>query len=421
MNNLLRFTLVYSFFMPLPAHSMNKLFEHLGNGGAIPVDMQFTAKSADTLAQVLPKVIDQTVERFKDKMPQAVEAFNIGMDGYVNNAGKFGNVNAQVIVTMGGAIEGFTERMKSIGLRFSAQWGLIAVGSIVGTALALKYIKKYTFEPSLIETKSSYSWFFKPKPMILTDHMVVNSALEKDLELITATTKNVKLHGGQFEHVLLYGAPGTGKTLFAQVLAQNCGMDYAIVPAANISQFLTDDTVVEKLNELFTWADRSSRGTIIFFDEAETFLAKRETLSTKANNALAAFLAKTGTPSNKIMIICATNRPEVLDSAVLSRMGEQIYFPLPDLPARYAQLVMHRNNVFEKTAGTAVNYDLLKNKTCLESMAQKTEGFSGRTLQKMINKLRQTALANGTLTITNALIDQVINKYKNGSLAATAA
>lgn len=275
-----------------------------------------------------------------------------------------------------------------------------------------KYIARYLFEPKLIDKKFSRRWFSlgTPKSVNIQDHMVISDTLANDLNYIMKVTKNIKKNGGFFEHVLLYGAPGTGKTLFAQLLAENSGMDYALISAANVSQFLQKGTVVEELNNLFDWAAKSKNGTILFFDESEMFLANRGTLSNEAQNALGTFLARTGTPSNKIMIICTTNRPEVIDPAVRSRLGLSVEFKVPDFKARVAQLKMHIKNVFDKQKGAIVNAAYLKNENIITEIARKLEGVSGRTIQKCVNRFRQMALALDQLAIDSQIVTAVIEQ-----------
>lgn len=280
----------------------------------------------------------------------------------------------------------------------------------LGEVLGRKYIARYLFEPKLIDKKVSRWSLGRQKSINIRDRMVISDELAKDLNYIIKITQNIKKNGGFFEHVLLYGAPGTGKTLFAELLAESSGMNYALISAANVSQFLQKGTAVEELNNLFEWAAKSKNGTIIFFDEAEIFLANRGTLANEAQNALGAFLARTGTPSNKIMIICTTNRPEVIDPAVRSRLGLSVEFKAPDFKARVAQLKMHIKNVFDVQKGATVNATHLKNEKTVAEIARKLEGVSGRTIQKCVNRFRQMALALDKLVVDDQIIAEVIGQ-----------
>lgn len=295
--------------------------------------------------------------------------------------------------------------------------GVLGIAAIiyVGKLVAAKYVERYMFEPNLIEKRSSRSIFniFRSRSDVnIRKHMVIDSNLARDLDYIMNMTKNIQRNGGQYENVLLYGAPGTGKTLFAELLAEHCGMDYAIVPAARISQFLKKGTVVQELDNLFEWAARSKRGTIIFLDEAEIFLADRSTLSGMAYNALNFFLTKTGTPSDKIMVICTTNRRAVIDQAVLDRLGLQVEFTLPSLQARQQILQMHIQTIFAKQKGKVVNYKFLQNDDNILKIAQQLDGCSGRVIQKFVNRLRQYALGENQLFVDEQTVHTVTKQIK---------
>lgn len=363
-------------------------------------------KIAENLSTTLgnPKNI---LQYLKNNKKDLLEIRDFLADGMGNG---FGNeIKKQIDTAMGSVAKNASYISFGIGGSFAACGLAYYAGN--------KYIKNYLYEPTLIAKKSESGYirwiksrFITPKKVDIADYMVISDALKEQLNYLMQMTKNIKKNGGQYENILLYGHPGTGKTLFAEFLALYCDMDYAIIPGSNISQFLANGTAVKELNDLFNWAEKRSRGTIIFIDEAETFLADRTTLTIEAQNALSLFLTKTGTPSNKIMIICATNRPSVLDPAVLSRLGMQINFPLPDKASREKQLKMHIHHIFGNQSGKFVAYQYLQNNINIGKIAEQLEGCSGRTIQKMVNRLRQMALAENNLAITQSLVDRVIAK-----------
>ncbi len=284
-----------------------------------------------------------------------------------------------------------------------------------------KYIKKYSFEPSLIDKNSSINGsvgfieYLQGHKKTALEHematnMVIDPRLKDQLDDLIFTTKNIKKNDGYFDNVILYGPPGTGKTLYAQLLARNSGMDAFIIPGPNISGLLANGTAIEQLNDLFDKAERKKNGTIIFFDEAETFLAQRSSLTLPAQNALNLFLSRTGTPSKKVMIICATNRPEIIDEAVQSRCGTKIHFDLPNPEQRTKILDLHIRKIFGNQKGTQVDYTVLKKEEMKEKIIAQLEGTSGRIIQKFANQLRQSALAQEKPIVTEALINRIIKE-----------
>ncbi|CAN0221830.1 unnamed protein product, partial [Ectocarpus fasciculatus] len=90
------------------------------------------------------------------------------------------------------------------------------------------------------------------------------------------------------------GPPGTGKTLFAKGLARHSGLEYAIMTGGDIAPLGRD--AVTEMHKVFDWAQASRKGLLLFVDEADAFLRRRntETISEDLRNALNAFLYRTG-------------------------------------------------------------------------------------------------------------------------------
>lgn len=112
-------------------------------------------------------------------------------------------------------------------------------------------------------------------------------------------------------------------------LARYSGLDYAIFTGGDIGP-LGKDAVTE-LHKIFDWSSRSRRGLLLFLDEADAFLRRRSTerISEDLRSALNAFLYRTGEPSERFMLIYASNQPEQFDWAVNDRIDEIIPFNLP--------------------------------------------------------------------------------------------
>lgn len=187
---------------------------------------------------------------------------------------------------------------------------------------------------------------------------------------LAAYTRAAQARRAPLRHALLFGPPGTGKTLVAQALARRCGLDYAIMSGGDVAAL--GPAAVPQLQALFAWAAGAaagaSGGLVLFVDEAEAFLGRRQQYGGRASdasggsasggsasqggpsfvaggpsdqqttalNALATLLAHTGSlaASGRVALLLATNRPSDLDAAVLDRMDEMIPFPLPGILAR---------------------------------------------------------------------------------------
>ncbi|MES1918661.1 hypothetical protein MHBO_000595 [Bonamia ostreae] len=248
----------------------------------------------------------------------------------------------------------------------------------------------FTTRGNFNETKTIFNGIF------------LNKDVRDRLEWLSRVTLNTNRNNAPFQNILLYGEPGTGKTLFSKSLAINSGMHYAILTGGDFSQL--GKSAVTELHKIFDWAERSKRGTLLFIDEADSILRKGRDTSSKMSenmrNVLSAFLYRTGTPSNKFMLVLATNLPAVLDDAILDRIDESIHFPFPALKER-TQIFLH--NIKKGLSPNVKNkFTLLKTlkggekeitEMC-KRLAAKSEGFSGRTIQKTVVAL-QHSLNNG--------------------------
>ncbi|CAM9713523.1 unnamed protein product, partial [Choristocarpus tenellus] len=134
--------------------------------------------------------------------------------------------------------------------------------------------------------------------------------IQEQVRSLAVATCNARRNRAPYRHLLLYGPPGTGKTMVAKRLAASSGMDCAIMSGGDVGP-LGKDAVTE-LHGIFRWAKRTSRGLLLFIDEAEAFLGRRSnpTMSEDTRNALNALLFHTGTPSHCFMMVLATNRAE---------------------------------------------------------------------------------------------------------------
>ena len=128
---------------------------------------------------------------------------------------------------------------------------------------------------------------------------------------------------------MFYGPPGTGKTLFAKKLAIESGLEYAVMVGSDIAPL--GPVAVTELNNLFDWAEGQKGGMILFIDEADAFLRNRKSneMSEYLRHTINSFLYRTGTPSERVIIVMATNSPEQLDEAVHDRIDEVVGFGLP--------------------------------------------------------------------------------------------
>ncbi|MBX9923050.1 MAG: AAA family ATPase [Rhabdochlamydiaceae bacterium] len=226
---------------------------------------------------------------------------------------------------------------------------------------------------------------------------IFHSKLSSVLEKITKTTNNLKEKKGFLQNVLLYGPGGTGKTMIAKFIARSSDMNYVMISGGDLAQYIMLGTHVSELNKLFIKINNASTPTILFIDEAESLCCNRSQLTDKPERLelLNAFLNHTGENSKKIMLMLATNRPEDIDPAILSRMDHKLQIYPPALAERKQILQLHISRLFTPQETTLFD---------IEKIAQNTEGLTGRALFKMLNAI----FANKSITENEKLTKDLI-------------
>lgn len=204
--------------------------------------------------------------------------------------------------------------------------GTLTLTGIYGPRVFWNIIEKrlLTPKPAILLIGSKYGRMDRLKRWwagYKTPPMIFDQSVKERLEEIEEKTKNIRDHiyNGQkitYDNLLLYGKPGTGKTLFAQILADKTDMDFLPVTAASLLQSGVEG--IKYFDELLTMANKSKYGVIIFVDEADALFVNRDSLRPDSDHykILNHILAATGTGSNKFMLIAATNHAYVMDPAM---------------------------------------------------------------------------------------------------------
>ena len=243
--------------------------------------------------------------------------------------------------------------------------------------------------------------------------------LETRLLQIAESAAMTRKRGAVFRHCLFYGPPGTGKTLFAKKLAANAGMDYAVASGGDVAPLGRD--AVTEMHKLFDWAKTSPRGLLLLIDEADAFVRKRSKfMSEDARNALNAFLYRTGSPNADVMVVFATNAPELFDRAIHDRVDETVFF---DLPGEAERLKILKEAVEAMVAEkppaswwrpppATVKLDEAIDDAAIRDAAARTEGLSAREVAKLALAWQANALASEGARLTRDLFEETIESQK---------
>lgn len=207
--------------------------------------------------------------------------------------------------------------------------------------------------------------------------------------------------------VLLCGQPGTGKTLIAKAIAGQAKVPFISMSGSEFIEMFAG-LGASRVRKLFEKAKKISP-CIIFIDEIDAIGARRSSGSgaeTENNQTLNQLLVEMDgfDTEETIIVLAATNRPEMLDKALLrpGRFDRRINIAIPDLRGREAILKIHAK---EKKFAEDVN---------LKSIAEDTAGFTGADLANILNEAAIIATINEHKAITNKDIEDAVKKVTVG-------
>ena len=200
---------------------------------------------------------------------------------------------------------------------------------------------------------------------------------------------------------LLVGPPGTGKTLLARAVAGEAGVPFFAVGG---SEFVESYVGVgaARVRALFDRA-RSAERAIVFIDELDAIGRSRSTQSVPGNEERESTLNQLlvemdGFAASSVIVLAATNRPDILDHALLrpGRFDRQVAVPAPDRHGR------------ARILGLYLAHRQVADEVDVESLSRRTAGFSGADLANLVNTAALLSVRAGTGMITAAELEEAL-------------
>jgi cell division protease FtsH len=261
--------------------------------------------------------------------------------------------------------------------------------------------------------KSRAKVYIDEKPKITLNHVAgmeeVKEEVKEIIEYLKDPIKFQRLGGRPPKGVLFYGEPGVGKTLLAKAIAGEAHVPFISVSGSDFVEMFVG-VGAARVRDLFDTAKRHAP-CIIFIDEIDAVGRSRGAINLggghdEREQTLNQLLVEMDgfDTSEGIIVIAATNRPDILDPALLrpGRFDRQIFIPRPDVRGRYEILKVHA-----KDKKLSPNVDL-------ELVARATPGFTGADLENVLNEAALLAARKGKEYIEMEDIEEAIDRVTMG-------
>ena len=233
--------------------------------------------------------------------------------------------------------------------------------------------------------------------------------LEEIIDFLRDPQKFTRLGGRIPKGVLLAGPPGTGKTLLARAIAGEAGVPFFTISGSDFVEMFVG-VGASRVRDLFTQGKKNAP-CIIFFDEIDAVGRHRgaglggghDEREQTLNQLLVEMDGFEG--NDGVIIIAATNRPDVLDPALLrpGRFDRQVVVPVPDIKGR--EMILE---IYGKKTKLAADVDMAV-------IARGTPGFSGADLENLVNEAALLAARENKDEVDASLLERAKDKVMMGA------
>ncbi len=325
----------------------------------------------------------------------------------------------------------FTTQLRNAGFDFSksnvefkvnesSQWGgwlntltfILPTLLFIGVLVFMMRQAQGSNNQALSFGKSRARMFMGNKPSVTFNDVAgveeAKQELAEVVEFLKYPDKFAALGARIPKGVLLVGPPGTGKTLLSKAVAGEAGVPFFSISGSEFVEMFVG-VGASRVRDLFDQAKRNSP-CIVFIDEIDAVGRQRGAglggSHDEREQTLNQILVEMdGFDSNtNVIVIAATNRPDVLDPALLrpGRFDRQVVLDRPDVRGRMAILDVHAKG------------KPLEKEVSLETLAKQTPGFSGADLENLINEAAILAARRNRKTISMSELEEAIDRVIAG-------
>jgi len=282
----------------------------------------------------------------------------------------------------------------------------LAIFVVLGRLLSKQLFNSMGGNGALKFGKSNAKFYVKAQTGVTFDDVAgqdeAKEALKEIVNFLHDPKKYNEIGAKLPKGVLLVGPPGTGKTLLAKAVAGEAGVPFFSISGSEFVEMFVG-LGAARVRDLFKEA-QSKAPCIVFIDEIDTIGKKRDGSGIGGNDereqTLNQLLAEMdGFDGSKgVIILAATNRPEILDKALLrpGRFDRRVHVELPDLQGREAILKVHAKNI---KIDSNVDYN---------AIARSTSGASGADLANIINEAALLAVKDGRKKVLQRDLEEAV-------------
>ena len=230
----------------------------------------------------------------------------------------------------------------------------------------------------------------------------LKNMLQADVIDIIRNPKEYQKHGlGLPNGMLLYGAPGCGKTFFAERFAEETGYNFRKVIASDLASIYVHGTQ-EKIGKIFDEA-RQNAPAILYFDELDAMTPDRENAQHSYGSEVNEFLSQLDNSGDSgVFVVGSTNKPQVIDKAILraGRLEKHFYIPPPDFEARRAMFEIYLKN---RPLDFGIDY---------EKLAKLTENYVSGDIKLIVDEASRKTIREQTKRITMDTLEFIIKNQR---------